>query len=212
MSVVPGLFAAGECAAGLHGANRLGGNSLSDLLVFGARAGEFAARFASERPAGRIHGDQVEEAARRALAPLERQGGDGAGPYQVQQELQAMMQDLVGIVRTGPEMERALRAIAGLRQRAAHVMAGGNRHYNPGWHTALDLTNLLIVSEAITRAALERTESRGAHYRADRPDQDAALGKTRFVIKRGSDGRMTVTGVPVPPPPAELQRIIEEMR
>ncbi|MGH7538499.1 MAG: fumarate reductase/succinate dehydrogenase flavoprotein subunit [Gemmatimonadales bacterium] len=214
MSTVPGLFAAGECAAGLHGANRLGGNSLSDLLVFGKRAGEFAARFAREHEAGQIDAGRVEAAGRRALAPLERHGtSDGAGgPYQLQHEIQELMQDLVGIVRAGAEMERALEAIARLRSRAERVAVTGNREFNPGWHTALDLDSLLTVSEAVTRSALERRESRGAHFRADYSGKDDALAKTRIVVKKGADGRMALSRLPVAPPPPELQRIIEELK
>ncbi len=213
MSTVPGLFAAGECAAGLHGANRLGGNSLSDLLVFGKRAGEYAARFAREHGEARIDDVQVAAASRRALAPLERSGSaDGAGPYQIQHDLQGMMQDLVGIVRTGAEIERALAGLEALRARADRVGVTGNREYNPGWHTTLDLRHLLIVSEAIARSAQERTESRGAHFREDYPAKDASLGKVRIVVTQGADGRMALTRVPVPPIPPELQRVIEEMK
>src|SRR5262245_20455212 len=153
MSNVPGLFAAGECAAGINGANRLGGNSLSDLLVFGKRAGEYAAAFAKSRGAGAVDGRQIEAAARRAVEPFER-GTSGEGPYQVQYALQDMMQDLVGIVRNEPEMSRALEGLDGLRARACRVGVGGHREYNPGWHAALDLHNLLMVSEAITRSAI----------------------------------------------------------
>src|SRR5436853_2387234 len=152
MSSVPGLFAAGECAAGLHGANRLGGNSLSDLLVFGKRAGHHAALFAKENSAGEVNQDEVEQVARRALEPFERATTSGEGPYQIQHELQEMMQDLVGIVRREEEMLRALDGIAALKERARHVGVTGNREYNPGWHTSLDLESLLTVSEAITRA------------------------------------------------------------
>src|SRR5262249_42312216 len=148
MSNVPGLFACGECAAGLHGANRLGGNSLSDLIVFGKRAGEFAAKFAKENGKIAIDNAQVDAASKKALAPFDRDGGEG--PYQVQEALQGTMQDNVGIVRAQGEMERALTAIAELKARAAKVGVKGNREYNPGWHTALDLDNLLTVSEAIT--------------------------------------------------------------
>ena len=211
MSTVPGLFAAGECAAGLHGANRLGGNSLSDLLVFGKRAGEFAARFAQQHGAGGIHADQVDSAARSALAPFDRATA-GGGPFQVQHDLQEMMQDLVGIVRTQTEMERALEGLATLRARAAQVSVSGNREYNPGWHTALDLANLLTVSEAVTRSAIERTESRGAHFREDYPAKDDGLGKTRLVVKRDGDGRMQVARLPVPPMPPALRQIIEEIK
>ncbi|HXJ30550.1 MAG TPA: fumarate reductase/succinate dehydrogenase flavoprotein subunit [Gemmatimonadales bacterium] len=214
MSTVPGLYAAGECAAGLHGANRLGGNSLSDLLVFGKRAGDAAARFAREQGRVRtIAPAQVEAASRAALAPFERTAsGDGNNPYQVQHTLQEMMQDLVGIVRTQQEMERALEGLAALRAREARVAATGNREYNPGWHTALDLASLLVVSEAVTRSALARTESRGAHFRDDHPEKDAAQGKVRHVVKRGADGAMQLERIAVTPPPPELQRIIEEQR
>jgi succinate dehydrogenase / fumarate reductase flavoprotein subunit len=211
MSTVPGLFAAGECAAGLHGANRLGGNSLSDLLVFGKRAGDFAARFAQQHGAGRVPADQVDSAARRALAPFDRSSA-ADGPYQVQHDLQDMMQDLVGIVRTRAEMERALEGLGTLRARAAQVSVSGNREYNPGWHTALDLAHLLTVSEAVTRSAIERTESRGAHFREDYPAKDETLGKTRLVVKRGGDGRMQVVRLPVPPLPPALRQIIEEIK
>ena len=214
MSTVAGLYAAGECAAGLHGANRLGGNSLSDLLVFGKRAGDAAARFAREQGRVRtIAPAQVEAASRAALAPFDRTAsGDGNNPYQVQHTLQEMMQDLVGIVRTKEEMERALEGLAALRAREARVAATGNREYNPGWHTALDLANLLVVSEAVTRSALARTESRGAHFRDDHPQKDEAQGTVRHVVKRGADGAMQLERIAVTPPPPELQRIIEEQR
>jgi succinate dehydrogenase / fumarate reductase flavoprotein subunit len=213
MSSVPGLFAAGECAGGLHGANRLGGNSLSDLVVFGKRAGEHAARFASEHAAvfGKEQEEQVEEAARFALAPLERQeGGDGHGAYAIQHELQGKMQELVGIVRSESEMKRGLEAVVALRERAKSVAAPGNREYNPGWHTALDLENLLTVSEAIARAAIERKESRGAHFREDYPAKDASWGKTTLVLSKGKSGEMELRRLPLPDPPEELKRIIEE--
>jgi succinate dehydrogenase flavoprotein subunit len=213
MSSVPGLFAAGECGAGLHGANRLGGNSLSDLLVFGKRAGEHAAEFAKEHGAGRIDEAQVDAAARQLVVPFERIGHPQVeGPYQIQHHLQTMMQDLVGIVRTGEEMERALEEIAGLRARAANVAVVGNREYNPGWHTALDLPNLLAVSEAVTRAALERRESRGAQFRADFPDKDETFGKLNIVIQKGTDGSMQVSRRPTPELTAEQKAIIEEMK
>ncbi len=213
MSTVPGLFAVGECAAGLHGANRLGGNSLSDLLVFGKRAGEAAARFAVQRSAGRIDAAAVEAAAREALAPFDRAAvGKGEGPFQLQTELQHAMQDLVGIVRREDEMRRALEKIAELKRRAARVAVSGNREYNPGWHTALDLSCLLIVSEAITRAALDRRESRGAHFRDDYPQKDTAAGRVLTVVRRGADGAMQVTREPVSQPPDELRAIIEEFK
>src|SRR5437879_5523636 len=161
MSSVPGLFAAGECAAGINGANRLGGNSLSDIIVFGKRAGGHAAKFARENRAGAINEKQVDEAAQKALEPFER-GAQTESSYQVQRDLQDMMQDLVGIVRREDEMVRALDGIGKLWERAKKVGITGNREYNPGWHTSLDLKNLLTVSEAVTRSAIERKESRGA--------------------------------------------------
>jgi succinate dehydrogenase / fumarate reductase, flavoprotein subunit len=210
MSTVPGLFAAGECAAGINGANRLGGNSLSDLLVFGKRAGEFAARFARENAALPIDPDQVKTAARRATEPFEASGAEN--PYQVQQDLQEMMQELVGIVRTEAEMRRALEGIDRLRARAARVRVSGNREYNPGWHTALDLPNLLTVSEAVTRSALERQESRGAHYRDDHPQKDEAFGKVSVVVRREAGGGMQVVRAPIPEMPNELRQVIQEMK
>ncbi len=213
MSTLPGLFAAGECAAGLHGANRLGGNSLSDLVVFGKRAGEHAARFAREQGPAPISEARVDDTVRAALAPFERgASSNGSGPYQVQQDLQVMMQELVGIVRRGPEMERALDGIEELKERARRVSVAGNREYNPGWHTALDLTNLLTVAEAVTRAALERKESRGGHFREDYPEKDPGYGKFNIVIRKGEDGRMRLSREPIPEMPAELARVIEEQK
>jgi succinate dehydrogenase / fumarate reductase flavoprotein subunit len=211
MSDVPGLFAAGECAAGLHGANRLGGNSLSDLLVFGKRAGEYAARFAKEHGAGRINSEQVDEAAYRALLFFDR-NTDHDGPYQIQHALQDTMQELVGIVRRAEEMERALDTIHRLKERSEKVAVGGNREYNPGWHTAMDLTNMLTVSEAIARAGYERKESRGAHFRDDYPLKDEAFGTFNIVIRKGRDGRMEVAREPLVPLTPELKQVIEEMQ
>ena len=210
MSDVPGLFAAGECAAGLHGANRLGGNSLSDLLVFGKRAGEYAARYAQENVTGEIRRDHVDAVARLALEPFDRGVDDsGENPYEIQQDLQAMMQEQVGIVRNERDMEEALEAIARLRQRAEHVAVSGNREYNPGWHTALDLRNLLAFSEAIARAALERKESRGAHSRVDYPDKDETFGKLNVVIRMNPDGGLAVSREPIAAVPDALQRVID---
>jgi len=211
MSTVPGLFAAGECAAGLHGANRLGGNSLSDLLVFGKRAGEYAARYSREPGSPTVNPGEVDQAVREALEPFERAAGT-EGPYQVQHELQAMMQDLVGIVRTGPEMERALEGLGRLKEEARRIGVPGNREYNPGWHTALDLTNLLTVSEAITRAAIERRESRGGHFRDDFPEKDPAAAKFNIVIRKGAGGEMQLEREPIKEMPAELKRVIEEQK
>src|SRR6266571_2052 len=157
MSRVPGLFAAGECAAGINGANRLGGNSLSDIVVFGKRAGEFAARFARDNKLGQINNDKSDSVSREALAPFDRSGGET--PYEIQGDLQELMQHNVGIVRTESEMQHALEQLQKLKERANHAGVVGHREFNPGWHTALDLKNLLTVSEAITRAAIEWKES-----------------------------------------------------
>jgi succinate dehydrogenase / fumarate reductase, flavoprotein subunit len=209
MSTLPGLFACGECAAGLHGANRLGGNSLSDLLVFGRRAGMHAAAFARGKPAPAIESAAVSEAARAAEAPFER-GGSAEGAYQVQHELQDTMQDLVGIVRREDEMRQALEKIEELRRRAERAGTEGNREYNPGWHTALDLDPLLTVSEAITRAAMERRESRGGHFRDDYPEKDPAFATFNLLIRKGADGTMQLERVPIPPMPPELDAVIKE--
>jgi succinate dehydrogenase / fumarate reductase, flavoprotein subunit len=208
MTRLPGLFAAGECAAGINGANRLGGNSLSDLLVFGKRAGEFAAKFAKENQHGRIDKEKIESGAREVLTPFER--SDGENPYAIQKDLQETMQDLVGIVRKESEMREALRKIGKFKSRAEKASATGNREYNPGWHTALDLKNLLTVSEAITRAALERKESRGAQFREDYPTKDDAFGKANTIISKAPDGSMQVRLEPLPEMPEYLKRVIEE--
>ena len=211
MTNVPGLFAAGECAAGLHGANRLGGNSLSDLLVFGKRAGEYAARFAQENSAGEIPRDHTARVARTALEPFDR-GVDtdsAENPFEIQQDLQKMMQDQVGIVRNEHDMQAAVEGIGRLRERAERVAASGNREYNPGWHTALDLRNLLTYAEAIARSALARKESRGAHTRLDYPDKDEKLGKLSVVIRKNSDGDLEVSWEPIPDIPEGLQRVID---
>jgi succinate dehydrogenase / fumarate reductase flavoprotein subunit len=210
MSDVPGLFAAGECGAGLHGANRLGGNSLSDLLVFGKRAGEYAARYAKENSLGAINPDEVALAEKQALAPFARDGAEG--PYAVQYALQDMMQDLVGIVRQEKEMLQALEGIEQLKARAQRVGVSGNREYNPGWHTAIDLSNLLTVAEIVTMAALERKESRGAHFRDDYPAKDNKFGSFNIVIRKGADGEPQIMREPIPEMPVELKQIIEEMK
>ena len=208
-STIPGLFAAGECAAGINGANRLGGNSLSDLIVFGKRAGEYAAQFAKENGHGSTDPDQIESEAARALAPFEKTRGEN--PFEIQNDLQEMMQDLVGIVRTGDEMERALDGLKALSSRSNEVGVSGNIDFNPGWHTSLDLRNLLTVSEAITRAAIERKESRGGQYRDDFPAKDPEFAKFNFSLKKETDGSMSITRIPIPEMPAELKQIIEEM-
>ena len=211
MSTIPGLFAAGECAAGINGANRLGGNSLSDLLVFGKRAGEHAAIFAKANAAGTIDERQVDAAAKRALEPFER-GQSGENPFRIQQQLQSVMQDQVGIVREEPEMRQALDTLQTLKEMARRAGVTGHREYNSGWHTALDLTNLLTVSEAVTLSAIERRESRGGHFRTDYPEKDPAFGTFNIVVRRGPDGALQLSRVPIPPMPPELQKIIEENR
>ncbi len=210
MSDVPGLFAAGECAAGLHGANRLGGNSLSDLLVFGKRAGQYAANFAKEHSQGAIDSAELSSAEKRALQPFECDGS--VNPYSVQHELQSIMQDLVGIVRQEQEMRQALDHIQRLAATSERVGASGHREFNSGWHTALDLRNLLTVSEIVTLAALERKESRGAHFRDDFPDKDAQFGTFNIVAKKQADGRVGLTRVPIPEMRSDLRQVIQEMK
>ncbi|HYV31028.1 MAG TPA: fumarate reductase/succinate dehydrogenase flavoprotein subunit, partial [Candidatus Binatia bacterium] len=166
---------------------------------------------AAQAQAGAIPQSQVQEVARDALEPFER-GPKNEGPYQVQHDLQEMMQDLVGIVRRQDELERALGGLQTLWERARRVGVAGNRDYNPGWHTALDLANLLTVADAITRSALERKESRGAHFRDDYPNKDAALAKVNIVVWKGRDGAMQLRREPIPAMPAELTQIIEEMK
>src|SRR3984893_12830744 len=210
MSRVPELFAAGECAAGINGAIRLGNNSLSDLLVFGKRAGEFGAKFAKENQHGKIDNQKIDNVAREALQPFER--SDGENPYQVQKDLQETMQDNVGIVRTESEMKSQLEHLKKFWDRTERVGAPGNREFNPGWHTALDLKNLLTVSEAITRAALERKESRGAQFREDYPNKDERFAKVNTMISKAPDGSMQVRLEPLPEMPDYLKQIIEEMK
>jgi succinate dehydrogenase / fumarate reductase flavoprotein subunit len=210
MSTVPGLFAAGECAAGLNGANRLGGNSLSDLLVFGRRAGQYAAAFAKEQTSGTVDTAQIEAAARLALEPFDRGGDAAEGPYQVQFDLQDMMQAQVGIVRSEGEIQKAIDSFAQFYDRAARVGVQGNREYNSGWHTALDLRNLLTVAEAVARSAILRKESRGAHFREDYLEKDPDQGKVNTMVRQGADGEMQVVQEPLPPIREDLQQIIED--
>jgi succinate dehydrogenase / fumarate reductase, flavoprotein subunit len=210
MSRVPGLFAAGECAAGINGANRLGGNSLSDLLVFGKRAGEFAASFSKQNQHGKINNDKIDLVVREAVAPFERNNGEN--PYQVQKDLQELMQDNVGIVRNESEMRSALERLKEFWQRANGAGVTGNREFNPGWHTALDLKNLLTVSEAITRAALERKESRGAQFREDYPNKDERFAKVNTMISKAPDGSMQIRLESLPEMPDYLKQVIEEMK
>jgi succinate dehydrogenase / fumarate reductase, flavoprotein subunit len=215
MSSVPGLFAAGEVAAGLHGSNRLGGNSLSDLLVFGKRAGEFAAKFSRESNGGLISDTQLERAACDALEPFEnalKSPASAESPYQVQHDLQEIMQNLVGIVRREEELIRALDGLNKLQRRARNISVHGHREYNPGWHTAIDLKHLLTISEAIARAAIERKESRGGHFRDDFPNKDAAEGKMNIVLSKAADGSMHLVREQIPEMPEHLKQIIAEMK
>ena len=207
-ATVPGLFAAGEVGGGLHGANRLGGNSLSDLLVFGRRAGAGAAGYAKAFAGEpRVETAQVEGAVAELLAPFERTGG-GENPYAVQEALQDMMGTYVGIARKEDDLRTALAELEKLRARLGRVVVDGNRQYNPGWNTAIDLGNLLAVSEAVTRAALERRESRGAHTRVEYPDSDTHFGTVNVIVRRQGK-RMTVAQEPIPPLPEELRHVVE---
>ncbi len=207
-STLPGLYAAGECASGINGANRLGGNSLSDLIVFGKRAGEYAAEFAKANGHGTVDSAQIEAEAKRALEPFEREAGEN--PFNVQHDLQEMMQNLVGIVRLEDEMKEALVGLKKLNDRSAKASVTGNIDFNPGWHTALDLRNLLTVSEAITLSAIERKESRGGQFREDYPNKDPEFAKFNISVKE-VDGQMQVSHIPLPEMPAELKKVIEEM-
>ncbi len=211
MSTVPGLFAAGEVAAGLHGANRLGGNSLSDLVVFGKRAGEYAAKYAKENGAGRLNKDQIDAAIKESLAPFDHgiEGG-GESPYAIQHDLQQIMQDYVGIVRIEEEMVRAQHGIELLKKRAQHASAIGHREFNPGWHAAIDLRNLLTVAEAVTIAAIERKESRGAQFRDDYPTKSDECSKFNIVLRQAPDKSMQLVRQPTRPLPPELQQVVEE--
>ena len=210
---IPGLFAAGECAAGLHGANRLGGNSLSDLIVFGQRAGEYAAKYAKANSNISVSDAEIESAYKEAVAPFERAaGGTTEGPYQVQYDLQNMMQKNVGIVRLQNEMEEAIEGIQKLKARAAKVAVQGHCEYNPGWHTAIDLKHLLTVSEAITLCAIERKESRGGHFREDFPDKSPEAAKYNNVVSKSADGSMKLRREAIPPLREDLKQIVEEMK
>jgi succinate dehydrogenase / fumarate reductase flavoprotein subunit len=207
-ATVPGLFAAGEVAGGMHGSNRLGGNSLSDLLVFGRRAGLYAAEYARAfRGASTIDAGQVDAIAGSVLAPFERTGGEN--PYAIQHDLQQMMQSLVGIIRTETELKEALQRIEGLKERARRVRVEGGRQYNPGWHLALDLDSLLTVSEAIALAAVERKESRGGHTRDDYPKPDPHFAMVNIVVRQ-RDGKVTVTQEPLAQMPPELKQLLED--
>ena len=206
-SSVPGLFAAGEAAAGLHGANRLGGNSLSDLLVFGRRAGIAAADHAKTVQSTTIDSGQVEAAARELLAPFERK--EGENPYTIHRDLQDVMQNLVGIFRTREDLTRAMQELEKLKARAEVLSVEGSRMFNPGWHLAQDLKSMLIVSEAVTRSALAREESRGAHSRIDYPNLDATWGAKNNVIAFEGNA-MTLRQSPVAEMPSELKELVAD--
>lgn len=211
MTCVSGLFAAGECAAGLHGANRLGGNSLSDLLVFGKRAGEYAAQYAQENGSVPLEDDTIEAIAHEVLKPFDNPE-DGDNPYEIQAQLQDKMQELVGIARSQASLTQALEQIQNLRHKAENVHSIGNREYNAGWHTALDLDCLLTVSEAIALAALERRASIGAHSRDDYPEkEEEGSGKYNTIVNKNSEGAMDIRREPIPELTDELQQIVEEI-
>jgi succinate dehydrogenase / fumarate reductase flavoprotein subunit len=211
-SKVPGLYAVGEVAGGMHGANRLGGNSLGDLLVFGKRAGEYAATYSSglagsSRPA--VSEADVDAAADSALAPFNTEGGEN--PYTVHQELQTVMQDLVGIIRNEEELSAAIKDVDALRHRIDNLTVAGHRQYNPGWNLAIDLRNMLLVSEAVAKAALVRKESRGGHTRDDYPMTDSEYwGKRNVICEVVPSGEVTTREQPLPEPPPELAELLEE--
>ena len=206
-SNVPGLFAAGEAAAGLHGANRLGGNSLSDLLVFGRRAGLSAAEHAQQVSPPTVDDAQVDEATREMLAPFERTNGDS--PYDLHRDLQENMQNYVGIFRSEEDLKRGLDEIQNLKQRAANVRADGSRLFNPGWHLARDLKAMLTVSEAVAMSAVERKESRGAHSRIDYPNYDEHWSKLNNIVSRDGE-EMKLAHAPITEMPTELKELIEK--
>jgi succinate dehydrogenase / fumarate reductase flavoprotein subunit len=205
---VPGLFAAGEVAAGMHGANRLGGNSLSDLLVFGRRAGLYAAEYAKRLARMPLVDEaQVTKLAAEIVAPLERR--EGENPYALHAELEDVMQAKVGIIRTESELQEAVVQIDALRARAARTAVAGGRTYNPSWHLALDMATMLLVSEAVTRSALTREESRGGHTRDDFPKSDPSWAK-KNVVTRWRDGGLDLRTEPLPQIPEELQVLLGE--
>ncbi|HXA27300.1 MAG TPA: FAD-binding protein [Candidatus Angelobacter sp.] len=211
-TTVPGLYAAGECAGGLHGANRLGGNSLGDILVFGRRAGEAAAEFAKLRGAVPQLGDAEIEAEQAALLkPLDSADvATGENPYLIHEALQDAMQDDAGIARTEESLTRALNNIQALQERVPNVRVGGGRTYNPGWHTCRDDVFMLTISESIVRSAIERRESRGSQWRLDFLEKDAEQGRVNYVTYKAGDGSMKVKPIPVEPLPVELSQFLEE--
>jgi succinate dehydrogenase / fumarate reductase, flavoprotein subunit len=211
-TTVPGLYAAGESAGGLHGANRLGGNSLGDILVFGRRAGEAAAEYAKVRgTAPQLRDAEIEAEQAALLKPLDSTDGvRGENPYLIHEALQDAMQDDAGIARTEESLTRSLDAIGELKERVKNVKVGGTRTYNPGWHTCRDDVFMLTVSEAIVRSALERRESRGSQWRLDFLEKDAEQGRVNYVNHRVDDGTMKVKAIPVEPLPVELSKFLED--
>ncbi len=207
-STVPGLFAAGEVAGGMHGANRLGGNSLSDLLVFGMRAGKGAAEYSTRVNLAVIDENQVEAGASEVLQSFQNRG---ESPYAVHRDLQEMMQRNVGIFRVKEDLDKAISELEGLRRRANSAKVDGSRLYNPGWHLAFDLKNMIDVSEMIARACLERHESRGAHSRLDYPKADPAFGRVNVCVRKRAEV-MEVVQTPVPQMPDELKKLFEEKK
>jgi succinate dehydrogenase / fumarate reductase flavoprotein subunit len=207
-SRIKGLFAAGECAAGMHGANRLGGNSLSDLVVFGRIAGLHAARYASSHPAPALAGAEIEAASHEALAPFER--AEGPNPFLLHEDLKDKMQTFVGIIRSEDDLKKGIEHLERLKLAASRVKVDGNRNYNAAWHQTFDMRNMLVISEAMARAALVRKESRGAHAREDFPEMDKGHFSKVNVVERASAGGMMVEEVAHPDPPAEIQKVLEE--
>ncbi len=207
-SRIKGLFAAGECSAGMHGANRLGGNSLSDLLVFGRIAGNYAARYAKEHEAPRLDDGEIDAAKREALAPFER--AEGPNPFLLHEDLKDKMQSFVGIIRNEDDLETGLEHIERLKQQSARVKVDGNRHYNASWHQSIDMRNMLVVSEAMARAALARKESRGGHAREDFPDMDKGHYSKVNVVAAGKAAGMEIREMPLPDVPAEIKSVLEE--
>jgi succinate dehydrogenase / fumarate reductase flavoprotein subunit len=207
VSAIPGLFAAGEVSGGMHGSNRLGGNSLSDLLVFGRRAGMGAAAYLDSLGQRPVVGDAaLAEARAEALAPLEREAGES--PYKVHADMQETMSELVGIIRREDDMKKALTELEGFRARAAQVKAEGGRAYNPGWHLALDLRNMVLIAECVAQAALERQESRGGHTRDDFPDMSAEWRRVNLICAMDGD-RVTLRRQPMAPMRADLMALFE---
>jgi succinate dehydrogenase / fumarate reductase flavoprotein subunit len=205
-STIDGLYAAGEAAAGMHGANRLGGNSLSDLLVFGKIAGQSASNYAQENSHISPHGNEIKKSIDNVLKPFE---GGSENPYEIHEELQEVMETHAGIVRTGEELEKGIQKLEKIRKKLPNLHSKGDRQYNPGWHLCLDLHNMVITSLALAKAALERNESRGAHTRLDYPDYDEDLGKVNMIIRPSPDG-LTVIKSPMSKMPDDLKDYVSQ--